>query len=242
MIMSRVLPAYSVRRSSRARRARLTISRTGDAVVVLPNRAPDRAAAELVARHADWIARHIGRIEALSRALAARPAWGEGRYLSFGGVEHLVTVHAAPNGRRSRVVLAGEPGEPTISIWRAATETRTTTDILETWLRRAAREAIAERVGRRAGEMGVTPTAVAIRDQRSRWGSASVRGSLSFSWRLVLCPPDILDYVVVHELAHLSIRGHSPAFWALVARHFADPAAARLWLRQNHSQLRHAID
>jgi hypothetical protein len=90
--------------------------------------------------------------------------------------------------------------------------------------------------------MGLKPTRVTVRDQRSRWGSASRKGTLSFSWRLVMAPPEILDYVVVHELAHLRWAGHGVRFWSLVRR-FA-PAAEhnRRWLRQNEARLRHALD
>ena len=86
------------------------------------------------------------------------------------------------------------------------------------------------------------PHAITVRDQRTRWGSASRQGTLSFSWRLVLAPPEILDYVVVHELAHLRWAGHGTRFWSLVRR-FA-PAADhhRRWLRQNEARLRHALD
>ena len=94
----------------------------------------------------------------------------------------------------------------------------------------------------RAAEMGIGYSRITVRDQRTRWGSASRSGTLSFSWRLVLCPPDVLDYVVVHELAHLKVPGHGSNFWQLVAKHHADPGRARKWLRDNHDAVRHALD
>jgi predicted metal-dependent hydrolase len=90
--------------------------------------------------------------------------------------------------------------------------------------------------------MGVVAKRVTIRDQRTRWGSASARGTLSFTWRLVMCPPWVLDYVVVHELAHLRIAGHPQRFWRLVERHHPDPRAARKWLRDHHDEIQHALD
>jgi predicted metal-dependent hydrolase len=88
----------------------------------------------------------------------------------------------------------------------------------------------------------VTVRRVTIRDQRTRWGSASRSGTLSFNWRLILCPPSVLEYVVVHELAHLKVSGHGTAFWRLVGSHYADAAAARHWLKQHHDEIRNALD
>jgi hypothetical protein len=82
---------------------------------------------------------------------------------------------------------------------------------------------------------------VTIRDQRSRWGSASRHRRLSFSWRLVLAPPEALETVVVHELAHLRIFGHGPAFWALVAGRRSDHLGWRRWLRTHSLELHAAL-
>jgi predicted metal-dependent hydrolase len=233
------LPAYSVRRSTRARRARVTINDAGETIVVLPDRAPGRAAAELVTRHTGWIERHVGRIQELKRVLAQRPAFGDGRRVMLSGIAHPVRLERS-GSMATRVRIVSAP--PSIVISLAPGDGRRPAVILEASLRRLARSVILERVYERGAEMGLTPRGVAIRDQRTRWGSASARGTLSFNWRLVLCPPDMLDYVVVHELAHLRVRGHPPRFWALVARHFPDHAAARRWLRQHHADLRHALD
>ncbi|HUP82789.1 MAG TPA: M48 family metallopeptidase, partial [Candidatus Limnocylindria bacterium] len=74
------------------------------------------------------------------------------------------------------------------------------------------------------------------------WGSASKDGGLSLSWRLILCPPEILDYLVVHELAHLRYGGHGKRFWGLVEKHYGDAAAARKWLRDHNDEVRAALD
>ena len=96
---------------------------------------------------------------------------------------------------------------------------RDTAELLEPWLRDRARSVITEGVAVRAPELDVRPGRISIRDQRSRWASASAGGALAFSWRLVLTPPFVLDSVVVHELAHLRIRNHSKRFWRLVYRY-----------------------
>jgi predicted metal-dependent hydrolase len=204
---------YVIRRSARARHSRIVIEEDASVVVVLPMRAPAREAAEMVERHRTWIARHVAGITARRRSLALRPSLANGRVLNINGQPEIV-----------RAVTDAE---------RAALERR---------LRRAARLVIAERIAARAAEMNVVVRRLTIRDQRTRWGSASRSGTLSFSWRLVLAPPDVLDYVVVHELAHLRVAGHGPAFWRLVKQHFADPARARKWLRDHHDEIRNALD
>jgi predicted metal-dependent hydrolase len=207
------LPPYTIRRSARARRSRLTLTDTGDVVVVLPTRAAQREADYLVGRHTTWIDWQQKRLAARRAALASRPTLAVGRLLSVGGI--------------NRVVRVGNERE------RAALERR---------LRREAWEAITARVAALGPIVGVTVRGIMVRDQRTRWGSASRTGTLSFNWRLILCPPSVLEYVVVHELAHLRLAGHSTRFWALVERHFGDPRPARRWLREHHDEILHALD
>jgi predicted metal-dependent hydrolase len=97
--------------------------------------------------------------------------------------------------------------------------------------REAAREAIAARLAFFAPVLGVSPGRVSIRNQRSRWGSCSRRGNLNFSFKLLFLPPELADYVVVHELCHLREPNHSPAFWALLASVLPDCQERRRALR-----------
>jgi predicted metal-dependent hydrolase len=223
-------PAYAVRRSSRARRARLTITRQGDALVVLP-----------LANHRGWIERHRRRILAEAAALAERPALGAGRPVPLRGAEHLVEVSRNVAARRSSVSLSSTH-PPGLQVTLAGARPPDAGVVLERWLRQEARRDLVAVVARRSSEMALRAGRISVRDQRTRWASASSRGELSFSWRLVLCPPDVLDYVVVHELAHLRWRGHGPRFWALVRRHVPDVDRHRRWLREHRGRLMAALD
>jgi predicted metal-dependent hydrolase len=109
----------------------------------------------------------------------------------------------------------------------------------EAELRGVARRQAEQLVARRAAELGVAARRIRIGDPRSRWGSASSRGTLSFSFRLALAPEWIFDYVVCHEVAHLREPNHSPAFWAIVDRLCARRAEAQGWLR-THGPALHA--
>jgi predicted metal-dependent hydrolase len=237
--------AYRIRRSDRARRARLTVSEDGEAVVVLPRRAPLAVAAALVDEHAGWLERHVAVARAARARLDERPLLGEGRVLTIGGHGYRVSTVDGVRDRPARGRVAATDGTPERQgriVVRLGRDGRGTTDLLESWLRDRAATVIGDRVAALAPPMRVVPTRITIRDQRTRWASASPSGALSFSWRLLLAPPEALDAVVVHELAHLRIRGHSRAFWALVERHAPQTPAARRWLREHARELRRALD
>ncbi len=108
---------------------------------------------------------------------------------------------------------------------------------LESALRARAREALGAAVARHALRMGVRPAGMQVRAQRTRWGSCSRAGRLSFNWRLVQAPPEVLDYVVVHELAHMVHPNHSTAFWMLVHAHCPGYPVHRRWLRRHAALL-----
>jgi hypothetical protein len=211
--IGRSRPEFVIRRSTRARRVRLQVTEDGEALIVMPMRAAEREAYDLFNKHRDWVARQQAKYEERRIQLATRPSLAAGRVLMVNG--------------EARKVRVGNDAE------RAA---------LERDLRREARAVFKARIKVRAAEMGVKPTSLQVRDQKSRWGSASKDGGLSLSWRLILCPPEILDYLVVHELAHLRWGGHGVRFWHLVEKHYGDPTAARKWLRDHNDEVRTALD
>jgi|SRR5581483_4249986 len=105
------------------------------------------------------------------------------------------------------------------------------------WYRERARESFAQAVAAEAQRLGVTYGRISIRDQRTRWGSCSAAGDLSFNWRLVMAPPDVLAYVVVHELCHRLRRDHAPAFWALVEQARPGYQEDKRWLAVHGREL-----
>ncbi|MYZ47502.1 M48 family metallopeptidase, partial [Propylenella binzhouense] len=108
------------------------------------------------------------------------------------------------------------------------------------WLRREARSDLEDAVARHCAAAGCRHTALRIGDARTRWGSCTAKGVLTFSWRLVLAPPSVLDYLAAHEVAHLREMNHGPGFWRLVAELDPDFDAARRWLKRNGAGL-HAV-
>jgi predicted metal-dependent hydrolase len=239
---------YTLRRSPRARGLRVVIHPDRGVVVTVPS--PGRRGWSdplphvhgfLVEREG-WLRRHLDRQARERVRLAAQGGLRDGAQFRFRGTHHrLRLVAAGPRIRRSSVERVGGPEEDELVVRLAAADRRTTAIVLEAWLRGCARDAIEREIERHATALRVEPAAVSIRDQRSRWGSASRGGRLAFSWRLVLAPPEALETVVIHELAHLRVFGHGPRFWALVASRRPDHAAWRRWLRDHSTELHWAI-
>ncbi len=226
---------YVLRRSPRSTRLRVTIDPRRGVVVSIPPAGrrgwarPEPIVVAFLAEREAWIRRHVRRAE------QARAAHGDRGTIPFRGVPHTVRVEMAVAARRSSVVREGDEGDVLV-VHRAARDRRSVEQVLRAWFVERARVAIEREIERHGPALGVAPLAVTLRDPRTRWGSAARTRRLSFSWRLVLAPPEALETVVVHELAHLRVFGHGPAFWALVASRRADHVAWRRWLRE------HAID
>jgi predicted metal-dependent hydrolase len=240
---------YRVRRSARSRGLRVTIDpRVGLVVSVPPPtrrgwaRPEPHIEAFLRDRQA-WVLRHLDQLARERAAAQARGGAREGGLVPYRGELHRIRVtRGAIRGRRSTVERAGADGGDELVVNLASGERRSIERVLTIWLRERAVEAIDRAVERHAEILGVRPAKVDIRDPHSRWGSASRKGRLMFSWRLVLAPPGSLETVVVHELAHLRVFGHGPAFWALVAARSPTHLADRAWLRRNSHALHAALE
>ncbi|MGH2842037.1 MAG: M48 family metallopeptidase [Solirubrobacteraceae bacterium] len=211
---------YSVRRSDRARRVRVRVDVTRGVEVVLPRRAPEREAAAAVRELAPWIERRLAEVQRQRSMLAAR-----GDTLPYLGTT-LALVPAPGRQRvvqRDRTLLVPEgPGRG---------------PALERWCRRMARLEITPRVERACAQLDCGYSRLTVRDQRTRWGSCSRGGALSFNWRLLLAPEAVLEYVVWHEVCHLRVPDHSPRFWSLLAAHCPDHRRQVTWLRRNGATL-----
>jgi predicted metal-dependent hydrolase len=238
---------YTLRRSSRARRLQVTIDPRRGVIATVPGvRTGEAAARALVepflAEREAWIRRHLARQEAVAERIAGTGEARDGALLRYRGQPHRIRVAAGrPGSRRSHVERIGDEHEDVLLVTLAPAERRSLAAVLEAWLRVRARDAVESAIARHAGPLGVAPTAVAVRDTRSRWGSASRQGRVMLAWRLVLAPPAVLETVVVHELCHLRVFGHGPRFWALVATQVPDHATHRRWLRTHAAELHAAL-
>ncbi|MEB8388872.1 SprT family zinc-dependent metalloprotease [Rhodobacteraceae bacterium KMM 6894] len=208
--------ALSLRRSPRARRISLRISALdGRVTLTLPKGLPEREALEFARQKEDWMRRHLA---------AQQPdvIVAEGATLPIEGR----MMQIAPSTGR-RVVVQGEsllvPGEAGPR--------------LQAWLKVLARDRLVEASDRYSAALGRPYSRITLRDTRSRWGSCASSGALSYSWRLIMAPPEVLDYVAAHEVAHLAEMNHSAAYWAGVARLLPGYDEPRQWLRAHGAGL-----
>ena len=217
--------SYGVRRSDRARRSRIDVDLRGVRVVVPSGSRvnPER----LLAEHADWVLEKQAAYEAERQRVPER-RFEPGATFPYRGEPHEVVVE-----RRS--ASAVEDG--TLRLARHHVVETSIERALECLFRRRARDAFTAVAESYASRMAVSYDRIEVRNQRTRWGSCSSNGTLSLNWRLVLGPPDVLEYVVVHELAHLQESNHSAAFWSIVEEWLPDYEERRAWLREHRVEL-----
>ncbi|MEM9871063.1 MAG: SprT family zinc-dependent metalloprotease [Pseudomonadota bacterium] len=208
-----------LRPSARARRITLRVSQVdGRVTVTLPRHVPEGEALAFAAEKEPWIRKHLSGRQATVEMVP-------GAVLPIAGQRVTLT---AGTGRSVR--LAGDqllvPGAGDAMGRRVAG-----------YLKARARDVLAAASDHYAGRLGHAYTGISLRDPRSRWGSCSSAGRLMYSWRLILAPPAVLDYVAAHEVAHLAQMNHGPQFWAEVERIHGPHADARRWLRAHGAQL-----
>jgi predicted metal-dependent hydrolase len=210
---------YSVRRSGRAKRVSVKVHEAGGVEVVLPRRAPERAAAAAVAELRPWIERRLAAVQRNQAVLAARAGT-----LPYLGTQLLLVEEPLRSVvRRDGDRLFVPAVDPKLAI--------------ERFYRRSARTEIASRLDAATAAVGATYSRLSIRGQRSRWASCSASGAMSFNWRLLLAPEPVLQYVVWHEVCHLEIRDHSPRYWALLQSRMPGFGEQRDWLRRHGATL-----
>ena len=213
-----------LRRHAQARRYTLRVqAATRTVVLTMPMRGSVRDAKAFAERNGGWIA---ARLKRLPQAIAL----SDGLELPLRGVPHRI-VHRS--GARGTVWI--EAGENLICV---AGDPAHLARRVRDFFKREAKRDLDAASRRYAALLGVTLKRVAIRDQTSRWGSCTAAGALSYSWRLILAPPHVLDYLAAHEVAHLVEMNHSPAFWRVVAR-WSCPEweRAKGWLSANGNAL-----
>lgn len=209
----------ALRRSARARKLSLRVSRMdGRVTLTLPRGVPDREGLSFLRSREAWLRGHLAHVSGDLRPVL-------GGTILFAGQP--VPILAGPVKRLSykdnSLILPDDPARvgPRIAAF----------------LKTQARDRLAAASDHYASVLGRPYRHLTLRDTRSRWGSCSAQGDLMYSWRLIMAPREVLDYVAAHEVAHLAEMNHSDRFWAVVARLFPDHDPCRRWLRQNGESL-----
>ena len=207
-----------LRRSDRAKRYSLRVSRgDGRVSLSLPRWAPEAEALEFLRAREDWVRGHLQRAAPVQRAQI-------GVEIPVCGVARPVVAGAGRAARfvQGRIEVPEGPREgPRIKALLTA----------------LARERLSQAVGLHAAALGRPAGKLTLRDTRSRWGSCSAKGDLMFSWRLIMAPPEVLDYVAAHEVAHLAEMNHSARYWAVCERLCPEYRVHRRWLKQRGAEI-----
>jgi predicted metal-dependent hydrolase len=226
VIFDRSIYLVRVRRHRQARRYTLRIAAaTRDVVLTIPPRGTMKEAREFAQKHGGWIAARLGRLPEAIR-------FANGIIIPLRGVPHRIA-----HRRNVRGIVWIETGDDAERILCVAGDAPHVDRRVGDFLRREAKRDLEAASRRHAAELGVGIRRISVRDQASRWGSCSTAGVLSYSWRLILAPSFVLNYLAAHEVAHLVEMNHSARFWRLVQRLCPDHERAKVWLDVHGSDL-----
>ena len=215
-----------VKRVAAARRLTLRVrAATRDVLLTMPPRGSMARAKVFVERHADWIATRLAR-------LPASTPFRAGALVPLRGCPHEITHE--PGARGTVWIEAAGDAPPRLCVSGAPPFVARR---VQDFLVRQARVDLAAAVARHTATLGVRARRLTLRDTTTRWGSCSSSGALNFSWRLVMAPPHVLDYLAAHEVAHLVHMNHSDAFWAVTERLVPDYRRAESWLKAHGTEL-----
>ena len=221
---------YEVSRSDDATQPRIDAGIDG-ITVVLPA-SLDEDPETVLMENAGWVLEKKTKFDQYRADIPDR-TFEAGEQFPYLGEEHELIIEPP---QKSEVV------DETIRLRQSAVGQSSVERALRNFYRREAREYLSERLDLFAGGMELDYDGVQIRNQRTRWGSCSTNGTISLNWRLLMAPPEVIDYVVVHELAHLREPNHTDAFWSLVAEYIPEYEAHEDWLEENSTRLVFSAD
>jgi hypothetical protein len=221
----------ALKRISTARRFTLRVrAATRDVVLTMPPRGSLIGARTFVERHAAWIGVRLQR-------LPAPMPFGGGEIVPIRGVNHRIVERPRQRGAAWVEVAPNPESGKSLPLLCVTGERAHVARRVQDFLMREAKRDIESAVMRHAAKLGVSPRKITLRDTTSRWGSCSSTGALNFSWRLIMAPGYVLDYLAAHEVAHLVHMNHSPAFWKILGKLSAHVDRAEAWLKANGAGL-----
>ncbi|AHF05850.1 hypothetical protein DESME_01200 [Desulfitobacterium metallireducens DSM 15288] len=235
-IQGTVIP-YEERKNSRSKRLSLRIGR--DKVrVTAPCKATKREIREFVEANQDWILAHWVKIQEELLNIPKRQ-YQDGEALSVLG-QSLELKIMKTNQKTMRLRYLKEEKKIEIRLPEGIAlenQNEATREILGQWLKRKAREVFQTKLDQVSAQMGVSYKAFRLKEQKTRWGSCSSKGNINLNWRVILAPEQVIDYLIIHELAHLKHMNHSPSFWDVVGQYCSDYDVCRHWLKVNGDRL-----
>ncbi|WP_034852665.1 M48 family metallopeptidase [Sinorhizobium sojae] len=227
-VAGKVLP-LTIRQNARATRMTLRIEPGGRALkLTVPEGLPEREVSAFLTRQQGWLMTKLARFSGESEI-------EHGGMIFIRGVSHRIERTGRIRGLTEAVMVGDEP------ILRVGGAEEHLRRRIADFLKKEARLELERLVAVYSGRIGRPVRSLSLKDTRSRWGSCSAEGDLSFSWRIAMAPPKVIAYLAAHEVAHLQEMNHGPGFWALCEKLCPDTRDARHWLKRNGTML-HAID
>ncbi|WP_322882950.1 SprT family zinc-dependent metalloprotease [Sinorhizobium medicae] len=227
-VAGKVLP-LTIRENARATRMTLRIEPGGRALkLTVPEGLPEREVSAFLTRHQGWLMTKLARFSGESEI-------EDGGSILIRGIAHRIERTGRLRGLTEAVVI---DDEAVLKVGGAEEHLRRR---IADYLKKEARGELERLVAIYAGRLGRKARSISLKDTRSRWGSCSAQGDLSFSWRIAMAPPKVISYLAAHEVAHLQEMNHGPGFWALCEGLCPETKDAKHWLKRNGTML-HAID
>jgi predicted metal-dependent hydrolase len=220
---------YTVRRSPRRRTMIVSIEK-GNVIVRAPKRLSAHSIEEFLRKEQAWVMRKLGESR---KRLDEAPVhhYADGEEFPYVGYSFALRLATGP---RTEVTMTDD--ELIVMLGPGASRDRVP-GILQRWYLAKAREVFAMRAAYYAGELGLEPPGISVRNQKQRWGSCSSKGRINLNWRLITAPVGVLDYVIAHEICHIVHQDHSRRFWALLGTLIPEYRDCRKWLRENGHKL-----
>jgi predicted metal-dependent hydrolase len=228
---------YTIRRSQRAKKARIIVT-TEKIEVVAPLRVSTSKIHAFVVSRQDWVigaTDKIGKKQKLKKL--APEQYIDGASVPFRGQQMRLKLKPTSSNKVKIELLEQELIILFPHQWTGDKNSKLIQHTLIDWMKQQAIGAVQSCVAIHAHKYKLNPRKIRIKSQKSRWGSCGIHNDINLNWLLILAPPDVLEYVVVHELCHIKERNHSAQFWQLVEAHLPDYKKARKWLKQNGGSL-----
>ena len=233
--MSSLPFSYHIRRSQRATRIRIVVTSTKIEIVAPPQIA-ERKLHQFVSEKQQWIISALAKQAYRQPEMAPPVCYRDNVDITYQGMIYKLTI--APS-KLKRVKISFVDGfiAHVPQILLSTDYSDVIKAALISWMKQQARKQVQQLVNHHGGKKQLIPRSIIIKTQKSRWGSCGIHNDININWLLIMAPPEVLEYVVVHELCHIQVRNHSACFWNLVAEHLPEYQNQRHWLKQHGSYL-----
>jgi len=236
-IISNLPFSYAIRRSPRATNTRIVVT-PGKIEVVAPAKVAEHRIHQFVLAKQQWIILALAKLEAKSRhhESLAPACYSHGAEIPYQGKTYNLAIRSTKL-KRIKIEFLDEFTAHVPETLIDKEHSEDIKDALIRWMKQQSKQHVEQLVKQHADKKQLFPQAIRIKTQKSRWGSCGIHNDININWLLIMAPPEVLEYVVVHELCHIQVRNHSAHFWSLVGEHLPDYKNQRHWLKKHGNSL-----